>query len=145
MFAKKSFNLPARYLYFKKTGVSRNFDDGSKCCAWQADEGRRISSESYRCNVAGELNNYSRTDYNPRPDRGVVQLRFFADSEKTAALRAAGILGISWGKPCATFGKKWPGQVRSRSYDVVRGTTSGNFTNKSVFYHTLTWRHWCKW
>ena len=41
--------------------------------------------------------------------------------------------------------KNWPCQVRSRSYDVIRGTTSGNFTNKSVFYRTLTWHHWCKW
>ena len=31
------------------------------------------------------------------------------------------------------------GQERSRSYDVIRGTTSGNFTNKSVFYRNLTW------
>ena len=30
-------------------------------------------------------------------------------------------------------------------YDVIRGTTSGDFTNKYVFYRTLTWRHWCKW
>ena len=34
---------------------------------------------------------------------------------------------------------------QSRSYDVKRGTTPGNFTNKSVFYRTWTWRHWCKW
>ena len=68
----------------------------------------------------------------------------FADSEKTAALRAAGLWGILWGKPWATFGKNWPGQVRSRNYDVIRGTTSGNFTNKSMFYRTLTWRYWCK-
>ena len=38
----------------------------------------------------------------------------------------------------------WPGQVRSRSYDVIRGTTSGNFSNKVVFSRNLTWRHWCK-
>ena len=41
--------------------------------------------------------------------------------------------------------KIWPGQVRSRSYDVIRGTTSGNFSNKVVFSRNLTWRHWCKW
>ena len=29
-------------------------------------------------------------------------------------------------------------QIRSRSYDVIRGTASGNFTKKSVFYRTLT-------
>ena len=56
--------------------------------------------------------------FNPRPDRGggLVQpppLRFFADSEKTAALRAAGFWGTLWGKPCATFGKKKIDQVRS--------------------------------
>ena len=46
---------------------------------------------------------------------------------------------ILWGKPSATFGKKkWPGQVRSRSYDVIRGTTSGNLTTEVVF--TATWR-----
>ena len=33
-------------------------------------------------------------------------LRFFADSEKTAALRAAGFWATLWGKPCAIFGKK---------------------------------------
>ena len=41
--------------------------------------------------------------------------------------------------------KNWPGQVRSRSYDVTRGTTSGSFSNKVVFSRNLTWRHWCKW
>ena len=48
---------------------------------------------------------------NPRPDRGgwcnhPPPLRFFADSEKTAARSAAGFWGTLWGKPCATFGKK---------------------------------------
>ena len=48
---------------------------------------------------------------NPRPDKGggLVQpppLRFFADSEKTAARSAAGFWGTLWGKPCATFGEK---------------------------------------
>ena len=39
-------------------------------------------------------------------------LRFFADSEKTAARSAAEFWGILWGKPCATFGKKnWPGHI----------------------------------
>ena len=33
-------------------------------------------------------------------------LRFFADSEKTAARSAAGFWGTLWGKPCTTFGKK---------------------------------------
>ena len=44
-----------------------------------------------------------------RTGGGLVQpppLRFFADSEKTAALSAAGFWGTLWGKPCATFGKK---------------------------------------
>ena len=75
-----------------------------------------------------------------------LPLRLFADSEKTAARSAAGIWATLWGKPCAIFGKKnWPGQVRSRSYDVIRGTTSGNFSNKVVSSRNLTWRHWCKW
>ena len=34
-------------------------------------------------------------------------VRFFADSEKTAALRRRGLgWGTLWGKPCATFGKQ---------------------------------------
>ena len=81
---------------------------------------------------------------NPRPYRGGVgatPLRFFADSEETAARSAAGFWATLWGKPCAIFGKKKfdpvrsgaHGQVRSRSYDVIRGTTSGNFSNKVVF------------
>ena len=40
-------------------------------------------------------------------------LRFFADSEKTAARSAARFWGTLWGKPCATFGKKKIDQVRS--------------------------------
>ena len=47
---------------------------------------------------------------NPRPYRGggLVQppLRFFADSEKTAARSATGFWATLWGKPCAIFGKK---------------------------------------
>ena len=44
-----------------------------------------------------------------RTGGGLVQpppLRFFADSEKTAARSAAGFWGALWGKPCAPFGKK---------------------------------------
>ena len=33
-------------------------------------------------------------------------LRFFADSEKTAARSAAGFWATLWDKPCAIFGKK---------------------------------------
>ena len=56
-------------------------------------------------------------------------------------------LGLPDGANLAQFlaKKNWPGQVRSRSYDVIRGTTSGNFSNKVVFSRNLTWRHWCKW
>ena len=36
--------------------------------------------------------------------------------------------------------KIWSCQVRSRSYDVIRGTTSGNFSNKVVFSRNLTWQ-----
>ena len=55
--------------------------------------------------------------------------------------------GVPYGANLAQFvaKKNWPGQVRSRSYDVIRGTTSGNFSNKVVFSRNLTWRHWCKW
>ena len=55
--------------------------------------------------------------------------------------------GLPYGANLAQFLAKkiWPGQVRSRSYDVIRGTTSGNFSNKVVFSRNLTWRHWCKW
>ena len=87
---------------------------------------------------------YLTCELNPRPDRGVgapPPLRFFADSEKTAARSAPGF-EVPYGANLAQLMvKKWPGQIRSRSYDVIRGTTSGNFTNKSVFYRTLTWPH----
>ena len=37
-----------------------------------------------------------------------------------------------WGVLCATFGEKiWSGQVRSRSYDVTKGTTFGRISAKS--------------
>ena len=43
-----------------------------------------------------------------------------------------------WGILCATFGKKiWPGLVRSRSYDVTRGTRSGHFLREIAEYGTL--------
>ena len=51
----------------------------------------------------------SRVRYYPSPVQGgLVQppLRFFADSEKTAARSAAGFWATLWGKPCAIFGKK---------------------------------------
>ena len=51
-----------------------------------------------------------------RTGGGLVQpppLRFFADSEKTAARSAAGFWCTLWGKPCATFSKKKIDQVRS--------------------------------
>ena len=84
----------------------------------------------------------SHCDLNPRPDREGG----WCTPPPPGVFRRAEFWGTLWDKPCATFGKKkWPGQVRSRSYDVIRRTTSGNFTNKSVFYSTLTWRHWCKW
>ena len=48
--------------------------------------------------------------YQERLYRGVgatpPPLRFFADSEKTAARSAAGFWAALWGKPCAIFGKK---------------------------------------
>ena len=40
---------------------------------------------------------------------------------------------------CATFGEKnWSGQVRSRSYDVIRGTTFDKISAKS--WVNATWR-----
>ena len=52
----------------------------------------------------------SESDINPRPYRGgwcnPPPLRFFADSEKTAARSAAGFWATLWGKPSAIFGKK---------------------------------------
>ena len=55
---------------------------------------------------------------NPRLVRGwwwmhPLPLRFFEDSEKTAARSAAGFLASLWGILCAIFGKKMtgPGQV----------------------------------
>ena len=81
---------------------------------------------------------------NLRPDRGggVMQPpRFFADSEKKRRCYAPPGFGIPYGANLAQFLVKKlvrSSQVRSRSYDVMRGTTSGNFSNKSVFYLTLT-------
>ena len=56
------------------------------------------------------------------------------------------------GALCATFGEKiWSGHVRSRSYDVTKGTTFGNISAKSCV--NATWRgaidlngdSWCDW
>ena len=66
---------------------------------------------------------------------GCTPLRFFADSEAPPGF------GVPYGANLAQLLVKKIDQVRSRSYDVIRGTTSGNFTNKYVFYRTLTWRH----
>ena len=44
------------------------------------------------------------------------------------------ILHGLWGILCATVGNKfWPDQVRSQSYDVMRGTASGRFFKEIVF------------
>ena len=44
-----------------------------------------------------------------------------------------------WGIFCATFGEKnWSGHVRSRSYDVIRGTTFDKISVKS--WENATWR-----
>ena len=40
--------------------------------------------------------------------------------------------------------KKWPGQVRSRNYDVIRRTTSTDFHRNRVFSN-VTCCHWLKW
>ena len=38
-----------------------------------------------------------------------------------------------WGIVCATFGKKWPDQFRSRSSDVITRTASDHFFYEIVF------------
>ena len=49
----------------------------------------------------------------------------------------AQILHSLWGILCAAFGiKNWPVQVRSRSYDVMRGTTSDRLFKEIVFSST---------
>ena len=57
-----------------------------------------------------------------------------------------------WGVLCATLVKKiWSGQVRSRSYDVTKGTTFGKISAKS--WVNAIWRgaidlngdSWCDW
>ena len=120
--------------------------------AWVTEKcGAGIISRCYFLHNWWWLWNITRyTSYvNPLPDRGAgatppPPLRFFADSEKMAAPPG---FGVPYGANLAQLlvKKNWPGQVRSRSYHVIRGTTSGDFTTKSVFYRTLTWRHWCKW
>ena len=62
---------------------------------------------------------------------------FFEDSEKAAARSAAGFWGFVWGKPCATL-VEMNCQIRSRSCDVIRGTTFGKVTTEIVFYRNLT-------
>ena len=58
----------------------------------------------------------------------------------------AEILNNLCGIFCATFGQKnWPGQVRSRSYDVIRGTASDRcFQGNCVFSHVPSC-HWLEW
>ena len=66
---------------------------------------------------------------NPRPVRGLMQppWAFLSWTPHRLEYRAE-IFHSLWGIFCATFGtKKWSGQVRSRSYDVIRGTTSDKF------------------
>ena len=55
----------------------------------------------------------------------------------------AEILHSLLGILCATFQKKWSGQVRS--YDVIRGTDSDRFFEKSVFSANVTCHHWLAW
>ena len=67
---------------------------------------------------------------NPRPDRGVdtTPLRFFLGGRKTAA-RSAAKFSIAYGASFAhlLMKKIWSDHVRSRSYDVIRGTASDRF------------------
>ena len=91
----------------------------------------------------------SRAGLNPRPDRGGAPpppWGFSQIAKKRRRVAPPGF-GVPNGANLAQLlvKKNWPGQVRSRSYDVISWITSGNFTSKSVFYRTLTWRHWCKW
>ena len=66
----------------------------------------------------------------------------------------AEIFNSLWGMFCATWGEKtWSGQVRSRCYDVIRGTTFDKISAKS--WANTTWRargaidlngdSWCDW
>ena len=76
---------------------------------------------------------------------GLVQsppLRFLTDSEKNGGATRRRVLGYLMGQTLRNIWqhKIWSGQVRSRSYDVIRGTTSGNFSNKVVFSRNLTWQ-----
>ena len=74
----------------------------------------------------------SSRDLNPRPCRGdATPPVFFLRCTPNYEVDRAEILHSLWGILCATFGKKfWPGHVRSRSYDVTRGTRSGHFCEK---------------
>ena len=54
--------------------------------------------------------------------------------EPTLAWPFKRVLGYLMGQAFRNLWQKnWPGQVRSRSYDVIRGITSGNLSNKVVF------------
>ena len=59
---------------------------------------------------------------------------FFLELPSNGWADLADILHSLWGILCVTFDKKyWPGQVRSPSYDVIRGTASDRFLKKIVF------------
>ena len=56
----------------------------------------------------------------------------FSELDVTRLEYRAEILHKLWGVFCATLVKKnWSGQVRSRSYDVTKGTTFGKISAKS--------------
>ena len=77
--------------------------------------------------------------FNPRPyGVGVHPLRFFANSEKRRRVLPSGFWIPDGANLAQLLVKKWPGQVRSRSYNVIRGTTPGKFTTEVVFYSNLT-------
>ena len=64
-------------------------------------------------------------------------LRFFWGAPR-AVRRSALKLGIAYGASFANLlvKKFWSGHVRSRSYDVIRGTASGRFFGK-LRNHTI--------
>ena len=101
---------------------------------WFKPPGVRSSQHNVLQGVPTRTSLQDRTLINPRPGRGgdATPLSFLRCTSNYEADRAE-ILRSLWGIRCATFEKKiWPGHVRSRSYDVIRGTASGRIFTKCV-------------
>ena len=117
---------------------------GSHCFHYGVEVTVRMSLFERNKSLVRTWNNYC-FRLNPRPYRGggLVQPTPWGFSRIAKRRRRYAPPGfeLPYGANLPQFlvKKNWPDQVRPRSYDVIRGTISGNFSNKVVFSRNLTW------